>query len=1121
MRNKSKSLSLILSFVFCLASLAFGQSETGQITGTVVDVNGAVVAGASVTATSTKTGFSRSTTTNGDGSYTLSNLQPSTYEISVKSGNFQEFKVTKDVNVASDVVVNAALSATGIQTTVDVVAGGSGLAEVNTTDQTVSTVVTNRQIEALPTITRNPYDFITTAGNVSTGDNGGRGLGVAINGQRSASTSILLNGGENVDTFTATAGQTVPLDSVQEFRILTGTFTADFGRATGGVVNLVTKSGQNKFFGSAYVFNRNSQFASAGFDNNSRITAADRTNGVLARQHFNRNEFGGSIGGPIIKNKLLFFHNTELRRTRSTGSLTAFVPSAGSIAASAPATQAFFAGYSLASTPTGRTAGLPDVGTGSCTATIPGVRCFIFNEVRYSVPNDTGAGTPEDGIQSVSRIDWNVSNNLQIYGVYSLERRTFALGSNADSPYKGFNTGSLIDNTNVQIAGTYSLGSNLVGTSRFTFNKLASEQPLGDQPSGPTLYARAAVTRISGVPIAFPGYLPFSPGSAIPFGGPQKVFNASQEFNWNLGNHLLKLGGQYYKILDNRAFGAYQNAVETLANNNSTTTAIQNLFNGVISQFDGAINPKGAFPGQNVTLPVSFPQFSRNNRYDEFAVFGMDSFKLFPNFTANVGLRYEYYGPQRNSDPKLDSNFYFGGDGTLSPANVRSGSVQLAPNSPVKDLWKKDKNNFAPSIGFAYDIEGNGKSALRAGYALRYERNFGNVTFNVIQNPPNYAVVQIAGTQPITLSNSGPLSGSSGTVQLPATSLRAVDPNIVNAFAHQYSAAYERRFGQFLASATFSGTTGKKLYSIANINRRGSGLALLGSPDTSCATFTAAGFRSDRLKCQFGNINYRGNGGYSSYQGVTFSLESGNLFGSGLAMATRYTFSQAKDNLSTTFSETGNAFNLGFLDAYNPSLDYGFADFDVRHRFVSSFVWDVPTQKIFKDGIAKKILGGWTLGGVITARSGDPFTVYDCGGNTVTVCYRLIPTGNVPFTGKRGADTGAANTFSYINLSNQSSVVLPGSATDIFPGENGNLPDNMTARNAFRGPGIWNADLSLAKKFYFTERVNLQFRVDAQNVFNHANTFINKAETDISADDKVTAFKDGRRQLQFGLKLVF
>jgi hypothetical protein len=1098
-------LSGFLLFLCLAASSGFGQGETARLTGNVTDQNGAAVPGAAVTIKSTTTGFTRSTTTNDSGYYAIPNVAPGTYDITIKSGNFAEFKAQRDLSVAADVVLNAALGAT-VGAVVDVVAG-TDIGEVNTTEQSISEVVTSRQIENLPTITRNPYDFVVAAGNVSEGDNGGRGVGVAINGQRSASTSILLNGGENVDNFTATVGQGVPLDSVDEFRLISGTFTAEFGRATGGVVNLVTKSGQNRFFGTAYFFNRPSVLASADFDTNA--------NG-LEREFFNRNQYGFSIGGPVVKDKLLFFNNTEWTKIRSASTTIAMVPSASCIAQAAANTQAFFAGQTLVATPTGRTASL----------TASDGRVCVFDEVQYSVPADSGAGTPLSGVQSVSRIDWNVNDKVQIYGVYSLDRNDSEIGANADSPYAGYNTGFLNRNTNMQVAGTYSLSPNFVGVSRFTYNKLLVDQPLGEQPPGPTLYMRTSVTNVGGQPIAFPGYLPFNPGLAIPFGGPQKVFNFSQEFNWNAGGALYKFGGQYYKIHDDRTFGAFMNAVETLGNSGSS--AITNFLNGRLLQFQTAVDPQGHFPGEKITLPVAFPSFTRNNRYDEFAVYGNVSFKLFPGFTTNLGLRYEYYGPQKNTDPNLESNFYFGGDGGLSPANVRTGKVLTTPNSPIGQTWKSDKNNFGPSIGFAYDIEGNGRTAFRGGYALRYERNFGNVTFNMIQNPPNYGVVTVTAADlgvpfiPITTNNAGPLAGSSGTVTLPGVSLRAVDPNIQNAYAHQYSAAVERRFKDFTGSVLFTGTVGKKLYSIANINRRGSGIAFLGNSSTLCPTQPT----SDRLNCQYTDINFRGNQGHSDYQALIFAVESGNLRNTGLTITSRYAWSVSHDNLSTTFSETGNAFNLGFLDVWNPDVDYGYADFDVRHRWVTTFVYEVPTIGWAKEGIGKALLGGWGISGIVNVQSGSPYSVYDCL-NGFSTCTRALIVGPVTNTGSVGSDTGDPNRFVYNTNSGLISDALPGCTTfvDLFPGENGCLPDNMSKRNQFRGPGFWNVDLAVMKRWYFTERVNLQLRVDAQNAFNHANPFVNVSEQDIAGffgeGQTTTVSKFGRRQIQVGLKLTF
>lgn len=1101
MRKNMKIISLVLSFVFCFSVIAFGQAETSSISGTVTDPNGAVVPGATVTIVSQKTGLKRTATTNQDGFYIVTNLPPGTYQITITSGNFAPFVLTRNLAVGGDEIASAALSVTAAQTTVDVVANASDIAQINVSDQVVSEVINSKQIQNLPTISRDPYAFIVTVGNVQTAESAGRGVGANINGQRAASTNILLNGGENVDTFTASTGQSVPLESVDEYRVVTSTFRAEQGRATGGIVNLVTKSGQNKFFGSLYAYNRNSKFASGDFDDNAR---------GAEKAFFNRNVFGGSLGGPIVKNKLLFFTNTELIRIRSSANIFALVPSAASIAQAAPATQAFFANYKLAATPTGRTQSV--VSTSGKT--------LVFNEVGYSVPSNAGAGTPQDGVTSANRIDWNVNSKVNIYGVYALEKSTALEGSNANSPYAGFSTGSTIDNMNIQVAGTYQFSGNFVGTSRFTFNKLDQSQPLGAQPSGPTLYFKDRSNSIGGVRIAFPGYLPFNPGSAIPFGGPQKVYNLAQEFNYNVSKHLINFGGQFYKIQDDRVFGAYQNAVETLAVAGTNAQAAENFFLGLLDSFSAAVDPNGKFPGQTITLPVGFPKFGRNNRYTEYNVYAQDSYRWFPGFTLNFGLRYDYFGPQRNADPTLDSNFYLGGDGSVTPANVRSGTVQRAPNSPIGELWKADKNNFGPSVGFAYDVFGDGNTSFRAGYALRYERNFGNVTFNVIQNPPNYAVIAIRPSDigapiPITLNNAGPLSGSSGTVVLPRTSLRAVNPNITNAYAHLYSMSLEHRLTRNLtASAVFSGSSGRDLYTIANVNRNFSGTYYFGS-NASCPGQSST---VSRLNGCYTAINFRANGGRSDYQGITFSLESGNLFGAGITMASRYTYSVARDNLSSTFSETGNQYNLGSLDPFNPLLDYGFADFDVRQRFVSSFVWDLPTKKFFSDGVANAVFGGISLSGIIQAQTGTPFSVYDCT-DGFDVCKYAILNAPVNFNGKMGKSVGT-NEFQYLDLTGLTPVNLGVVAAN----NGGPFPSNMSQRNAFRGPGFWNVDLALIKRFPITERANIQFRIDAQNVFNHANAFLNGYSngTDVSTGDPiVTVSKYGRRQLQFGLRFAF
>jgi hypothetical protein len=548
--------------------------------------------------------------------------------------------------------------------------------------------------------------------------------------------------------------------------------------------------------------------------------------------------------------------------------------------------------------------------------------------------------------------------------------------------------------------------------------------------------------------------------------------------------------------------------------------------------------PQGKFPGQTLTLPVGPPDFTRSNRYRDGNVYLNDSFRYRGRVNLNLGLRYEYYGVQHNKHENLDSNFYFGSGATIFE-NIRNGSVQTVPNSPIHSLWRKDKNNFAPRIGIAWDIFGDGRTSLRGGYGISYERNFGNVTFNVIQNPPNYAVVSLTApgdiaTLPITLSNSGPLAGTSGTTVLPITSLRNVREDIPTAYSHLWSASLERELSPgTVASIEYNGSKGVHLYTIENINRLGFGTTFLGSTCTRPDT----GTQTDRLNCQYSNINSRGFGGLSRYNGLTMGVQSSNFHRhswfnfEGLQFTARYTLAVAKDNLSSTFSESLANFNLGLLDPFNPKLDYGYADFDTRHRFVGSFNWDLPFHKS-ATGWKHQALNGWTLTGIFQARSGLPFTLYDCTFQ-ITVCLRAELNGPVSFKGpgNPSAVPGAPNTFTYIDTSGLTTGVFQ-SPTG-FGYEEGPYPADMSRRNQFRGPGFWNFDFGLYKNVKLSERYSLQFRSEFYNIFNHANLYVNPASLDIEGGGNVTAcracggslsgipFATDRRNTQLALKLIF
>ena len=763
----------------------------------------------------------------------------------------------------------------------------------------------------------------------------------------------------------------------------------------------------------------------------------------------------------------------------------------------------------------------------------------VLQEVNFNVPQDNGGGFPTNNISTVARIDYNLTQKTQIFGRYAYENnKPFAgnyAGVNGYSPYSGFTLGTATRNQNAVISLTHQFTSNLISQTKVAYSRQRGLNSLQSDPTTPTLYANIAGPSSSRVFYA-PGYLGTYSGNGVgfPTSGVQHFAQFNEDLTYILGNNSFRFGGQYIYIRDNETFGAYQNASQILGT--TASTALRNLLAGTLQTFQTAVNPQGRFPGQLLTTPVGQPNFTRNNTYKEGAFYINDAWRVIPRLTLNLGVRYEYYGVQRNKDKSLESNFYFGSGSTLQQ-QVRNGTVQLSQTQG--GLWKPDKNNFAPRVGFAYDLSGDGRTSIRGGYGIGYERNFGNVTFNVIQNPPNYAVLNVSNT-PIFLNSTGPVSGTGVSVILPPVSLRAVDPNIKTAYAHFYSAAVEHRIlKDTIASATFSGSNGRDLYSIANLNRPGSATRFLGNNQTSqCPAYSpyvtpagvviptdprgVLGLQLTRLNCQYGNINYRGNQGYSNYAGLTLALDSNNLFGQGLTVTNRYTLSKAKDNLSSTFSDGYQSnFALGFLDPYNPSFDYGPSDFDVRSRLVSSFVYDLPAAKYSDNRFVRGAFGGIQLTGQVEVRSGTPFSVYDCSNATYTTCTRLVPTEALNVTkSNRITSTASPNTFVYNDLSFQ----RLGTFGDVSPfggNEVGPFPANTTGRNSFRGPGAWNVNFGAYKSILFTERYRLQLRAEAFNVFNHANYFINTTSLDLSNFGVVQASKAGNRNLQFAAKFIF
>lgn len=1150
----SKNIFALLTLLLC-SVLAFGQAETGQLTGTVTDSTGAVVPNAKVTVKSVTSGTTRTVQSSSSGNYTVTNLKPDNYEITVEGQGFQPMTGKVVVNVGSKVDYSPKLAVSGSSTTVEVSAD-VGTAVVNTETQTLSQVVNSEQMAQLPTLTRNAYDLVGTAGNVGDSEQQGangdssRGAGFNINGQRSASTDILLDGGENVNLFTAVVGQNVPLDSVQELKVVTSAFTAEYGRAGGGVVNVATKSGGNNFHGTLYEFNRVSALAANTYENNAQRALAFENGTCVQGQacevgtkpHFTRNQFGYSIGGPVVKNKLFFFSSTEWTRVRSSSLQLATVvdPAFLALPQVNARTKAFFNAYGALKSNAIVIQKLPwGTADGSTGGNLP-VGSPFLQTVQYNLAADAGGGSPQNSYSSVHRVDFNWTDKTTMYGRYAVQKNSFFDGVTTSSPYAGYDTGDEIYNNNVMFNITHIFSPSVVNQSKVVYNRLNENQPLGSAPIGPTLYAsNLGVPTVGSGLLLFPGYSPDTPGNSIPFGGPQNLYEFYNDISWTKGRHQFRFGGNYIHTRDNRTFGAYEEAVSSLDQTGDLANAYNNLINGTLDQFQGAIYPQGKFPcvrdvntgvpvvtpACSLDLPVGPPSFSRNNRYNDGAWYAQDAWKVTPRLTLNLGVRWEYYGVQHNADPKLDSNFFLG-PGANIHEQIRNGSVKLA--TQTGGLWNPQKKNFAPRIGFAWDIFGDGKTSLRGGYGIGYERNFNNVTFNVIQNPPNYAVVSVnpadvGGTLLLPTDNAGPLAGTGISVPFPPASLRAVDPNIKSAYTQSWSLATDRELARNLVmSLEYSGAKGTHLYDIGNVNVNGTGALYLGS--------------GGRQNLQYSNINWRGSNGFSSYNGLNVKLAGNNLKG-GLNITANYTWSHSLDNLSNTFSEGGNGtFQLGYTDPFNPARDKGNSEYDVRHRVVISGIWNIPWGQHANSGFISKVLGGWGFAPIFTARTGTPFSIYDCTNGHYN-CPRYAPGTAVPTDGNPGplSDPTVANQFTYINLPVAGGVAAgTGTAIDLpnctgLGGQGCSLPYADIGRNAYRSPGNWNLNFAVLKTVPITEQFKVEFRGELYNALNHHNYFVLTNNADVSRgattiDVKKGGygdFRDERRNVQFGLKLIF
>jgi hypothetical protein len=633
--------------------------------------------------------------------------------------------------------------------------------------------------------------------------------------------------------------------------------------------------------------------------------------------------------------------------------------------------------------------------------------------------------------------------------------------------------------------------------------------------------------------------LPF--GTEV-FGGPENYYQFFQTGTLVHKHHNLKFGGQYVQLRDNRSYGIGQVA-------DAKFLDVQGFVNGVLDAYEIALSPKGQYPGEYVAPPFGPPSFTRHFRYNEPSLFIQDTWKITPRLTLTPGLRWEYFGVLHSpgAEHPLDSNFYMG-HGSNGLEQIANGQILRtidAPGALNGRFYLPNYKNFAPRLGAAYDLFGDGKTVLRTGIGVFYDRRVGWELFRVMTNPPSYSTSRLTNVPVTSEMLTNQYTAFPNTpIQLSQSDAKPIATNLRAAYTVSWNLTLEHELaGSYVFGASYLGSSASRLYSINNVNRTGSG----GLLDPSCVTtrFAADGVTPigpDYTSCpnlnpDFSSLTVRGNDGHSSFEALQLRLDSRRLSRWGFQFGINYTWSHSIDNrsvsgVSGSIAETGT----GFLDAFQSSLDRGSSDFDVRHRMAAHWIWQIPLGRDSASWQGRYLMGGWEISGILSVQTGQPFTIGDSGVPDIfTERTRPRLTGIAPAAGSRVPDATSPNSFLYVPLNEayDSSGTCLAVAAPFACEISVNGPfDGTLPRNTYRAPGTYYQNTALLKNFPLPrEGIQLQFRAEFYNLFNHPNLYVNGGTNDIyspsfniknglAVPGVTTAFRDNR-QIVLALKFIF
>lgn len=1037
-----KALGLVAAaLLLAMAGSLSAQTFRGTVLGTVTDPNGAVVPAASVSARNIATGIERTTTSDEFGNFSIAELQTGTYEVKVEKSGFQSSTVTGVlVGVSAERRVDVTLTVAGSQATVIIASS----AQVETTSNTLGGTITARAVSDLPVNGRDFTKFLVMVPG-ATGDPSGAtdspgsfGL-FSSNGNRGRANNFLLDGTDMNDGYRnlpaineagvfGTPATILPIEAIAEAAILSN-FEAEYGRNSGAIVNIVTKSGTNTVHGSLFEFVRNDKL-------DARNVFNPKPDPQTA---FRNNQFGGSLGGPIARNRTFFYAAYEGQRERVGLNSTARVPDPGEIAALGGPTNPVIARL-LARNPW----------------PAPNRPLPLFDN--SGAPNLFVTTRALNDVDSfIGKIDHSFNKDNQLTGryFYGTSNQSFPLAILAGNVLPGYNTVTPTKVHLLSLSYLKILSPTRVNELRFGYNRFKEgffPEDNDFDPSSIGLNTGITNSQDFGLPLIRIhddlGIANIGATLSVPRARTDINYQLIDNFSWKRARHDLKFGYEFRRTTVSQFFDAgYRGRLD---------------FDSLADFLSGDLSGGRAARGDS----------NRNTFQNSHAGYLQDTFRWNPRITLNLGLRWDYFGVIGEKNNLL-SNF--------DPA---SGLV-LVGSPGLPRLYQRDWNNFSPRLGLAWDLKGKGKTVLRAGWGLFYDafsQDFfaGQLPFNTFNpgpafNPVGPAPILFSFSTVSTIQNGVPIFSD-----FLDSDVFAVDPKLRTPYVQNFNLNLQRElFKNGVLEVGYVGSHGTKLFRYRDINQPANPSVSSARPFDNGPFAPSGG--------TFFYVNHLETTANSSYNALQTSFTLRNR--RGWTAAINYTWSHSIDNASDGQDYVANATQPD--NSYRADLERGNSNFDSRHRFVVTANYNIPS---FAKGHPR--LGeGWHLNTVVTLRSGNPFhlTLFDDYNNTGEFFPRPDIIGD-PYAGTHAPDR-------FINLSafKVPCTLDPagdGSAASCLPGT---WHFGSLGRNALRGPGYKNVDFSIFKDTPITDSVKIQLRAEIFNIFNHPN-FSNPLLPSFAAD---------------------